>query len=144
MFPQLIEKYAGTGHVKFVWHDFAWIGEESRLAAQGARCAGREGMFWGFHDMLYANQRGYNQGQFSAANLKRYAADLGLNTDAFGACLDAAEDVGTIRSDLAAARAAGITATPLFIINGERVAGPQSVELFSEIIDAKLSEAGIQ
>jgi protein-disulfide isomerase len=140
--PQLIERYVGTGQLRVVWNDFAWIGDESRTAAQAARCAGQEGLFWGYHDLLYWNQRGYNQGQFSSANLKQFAVDLGLSPEPFNACLDAAADISSIRSDLATGRSMGITATPVFIINGQRIAGPQSFETFAQIIDAKLAEAG--
>jgi len=73
--PELVRRYIDTGQVKLVWHDFAWIGEESRLAAQAARCAGRQGKFWEYHDLLYNRQRGENQGQFSPANLQTYAAE---------------------------------------------------------------------
>ena len=61
MLPQLIEQYVGAGQMRIVWNDFAWYGDESRVAAQAARCAAREGLFWGYHDILYAHQRGINQ-----------------------------------------------------------------------------------
>jgi protein-disulfide isomerase len=138
--PTLIEKYVSTGQLRIVWHDFAWIGDESRLAAQAARCAAREGLFWGYHDMLYWNQRGYNQGHFSSANLKQWATDLGLSQEYFDACLDAAEDIPSIRDDLTYGRSLGITATPVFDINGQRIFGPRSIEAFSRVIDAKLAE----
>jgi protein-disulfide isomerase len=137
--PQLIERYVGTGQVRIVWNDFAWFGDESRVAAQAARCAAREGLFWGYHDLLYANQRGINQGQFSTANLKQWAAGLGLGPEPFNACLDAGEDLPSIRDDLANGRSIGIVATPVFDINGERLFGPQSVETFAQVIDAKLA-----
>src|SRR5437868_57063 len=30
--PRLLENYVGTGQVKMVWHDFTWLGDESRMA----------------------------------------------------------------------------------------------------------------
>ena len=140
--PQLIERYVNVGQLRIVWNDFAWYGEESRVAAQAAGCAGREGLFWGYHDLLYANQRGINQGQFSSSNLKQWAADLGLNSESFSACLDAGEDLPAIREDLATGRAAGVNATPVFVINGQRLVGPQRFDAFRQVIATKLAEAG--
>ena len=140
MLPSLISSYINAGQLKFVWHDFTWIGEESRTSAQAARCAGQQGLFWGYHDTLYNSQRGYNQGQFSSGNLIGFATDLGLDTEAFSACLTAAEDAQAIRDDFSAGRSMGIVATPVFIINGQhRVAGPQSFEFFSRMIESILA-----
>lgn len=140
--PRLLESYIGNGQVKMVWHDFTWLGDESRTAAQAARCAGQEGLFWGYNDWLYTHQRGINLGQFSRSNLTSFAGDLGLNTDAFSACLDAGADAQSIRDDYDAGRALGIVATPVFIVNGERrIVGVQSFNYFTEVINAVLTNA---
>ena len=82
--PQLQERYIDTGIARLVWHDFAWYGDESRHAANAARCAGEQGQFWEYHDLLFDNQRGTNTGNFSRDNLKRYGNALGLEPEAFG------------------------------------------------------------
>lgn len=138
--PELVKKYADTGKVKIVWHDFAWIGNESRQAAQAARCAGRQSKFWEYHDYLFSHQRGENQGQFNSANLKRFASDLGLDATAFGACLDKAEDLGAIQSDLAAGRSLGVRSTPGFVIAGQ-VFGASPTALVAAL-DAAIARAG--
>ena len=135
-----MQRYVETGHVKFVWHDFAWIGEESRLAAQAARCSGRQGKFWEYHDHLYNNQRGENRGQFAPPSLKQFAADLKLDTAAFDSCLDSGPDLDAIRQELTAVRSAGLVATPVFVLNGQRMAGARSPEQFAEAIEAELAK----
>lgn len=140
--PEIVKRYVETGKIRLVWHDFAWIGAESRQAAQAARCAGRQGKFWEFHDYLFANQRGENRGQFSDENLRRYASELGLDAAAFGACLARGEDLPAIQQDLASARTEGITATPSFKVNGQRLVGARSVEAFAQAIDAELAKLG--
>ncbi len=99
------------------------------MAAQAARCAGQEELFWDYHDLLFWNQRGYNQGQFSSANLKQFAVDLGLSPEPFSACLDSAEDLPSIRDDLTNGRSIGIIATPVFVINGERLVAAKRRDL---------------
>jgi protein-disulfide isomerase len=111
--PTIKQRYIDTGQVKLVWHDFPWIGEESRTAAQAARCARAQGndRFWQYHDYLYHHQRGENAGQFAAANLKAFAAELGLDGPRFNACLDAGQDLPALRQAVQDGRAQGITAT---------------------------------
>ena len=140
--PELAKRYIDEGKVKLVWHDFAWIGEESRLSAQAARCAGRQGKFWEYHDHLYNNQRGENGGQFAAPNLRQFAATLGLDTAAFDSCLERGEDVPAIQQELTAARSEGIAATPSFKVNGQRLVGARGIEAFAQAIDAELAKLG--
>jgi protein-disulfide isomerase len=140
--PQLIEAYVSSGKLRIVWHDFAWIGQESRLAAQAARCAGGQNRFWAYHDHLFQNQRGENAGQFSPSNLKSYALMLGLDPTTFATCLDAGADLPAIREDLATARAQGITATPSFLLNGQRLVGALNPGAFAQAIEAELQRVG--
>jgi protein-disulfide isomerase len=140
--PEFIARYVETGRANLIWRDMAWIGDESRTAAQAARCAGHQGKFWEYHDTLYRNQRGTNAGAFSSANLQRFAADLGLDSAAFNTCLAQGADVAAIQQDLTAAREQGITSTPVFLIGEERLAGGQSVARFFEVVDAALARLG--
>jgi protein-disulfide isomerase len=140
--PEIIRQYVESGRVVMVWHDFPWIGEESRVAAQAARCAGQQGRFWDYHAHLYANQRGVNRGGFSGENLRGFAAELGLDAGAFGACLQQGAGLTEIQREFAEARAKGMTATPVFEINGQRVAGALPVSRFAELIEAELARRG--
>lgn len=128
--------------MKLVWHDFAWIGDESRTAAQAARCAGRQSKFWEYHDHLYHNQRGFNLGQFSTGNLRSFAVTLGLDSGAFNSCLDRGEDLALIQDELRLGREQGVTSTPVFLMNGQRFAGPRSLEQFGRGIEAELARLG--
>ena len=142
MKPALVRDYVETGKAVIVWHDFPWIGEESRTAAQAARCAGEQNRFWDYHARIFASQRGENRGAFSGENLRGFASDLQLDTGAFGACLERGAALPDIQRDFTAARAAGLTATPTFEINGQRVTGALPLSQFVEIIEAALARRG--
>jgi protein-disulfide isomerase len=140
--PEIVQRYVEPGRVRIVWRDFAWIGEESRLAAQAARCAGQQSRFWDYHDLLFARQRGYNNGTFARPNLQGFAAELGLDTAAFNTCLERGEDLPQIQQELTAARQAGITATPTFVVGGRRLAGAQGLNQLAAALDAELARLG--
>ncbi len=136
--PELKRRYIDTGRAKLVFKNFPWIGPESKRAAEAAACAGAQGKFWEYHDALYANQHGENTGFLSPQTLKTFAARLGLDAGAFGACFDSGAYRGAVDADFNEVRRLGLTGTPTFLINGQRVVGAQSFPVFAGVIDAKL------
>ncbi|MDP1629599.1 MAG: thioredoxin domain-containing protein, partial [bacterium] len=80
---QIIEKYVKTGKVKMVFRNFAFLGEASFFAAEATECANEQDKFWEFHDYLFSRQSGEGQSPFSKDNLKKFAAELGLNAEKF-------------------------------------------------------------
>jgi protein-disulfide isomerase len=136
---ELIRRYIDTGKAKLVWKNFAWIGNESKLAAQAAACAGDQGRFWQYHDYLYAHQRGENAGAFSATNLKSFATALALDRASFDDCLDSGRYESVVDKDASEVRALGLTGTPTFIINGTRIVGAQPLSVVAKIIDDRLA-----
>lgn len=119
--PAIEQEYVETGKAKLEAKPIAILGDESVLAAQAAECANEQGRFWDFHDILFANQGKERSGVFSADNLKRFAAALGLDTAAFGSCLDSGKYAAAVRQDTAAAQAAGVKSTPTLLVNGTKV-----------------------
>lgn len=51
--PKLRQAYIDTGLIRFEFYDFAWIGPESRDAANAGHCAGAQNRYWPYHDLLY-------------------------------------------------------------------------------------------
>ena len=139
MEPQVRAAYIDTGKARLEWHDFAWIGGESRDAANAARCAADQGKFWVYHDLLYQNQGGENSGTFTMDRLKAFGAGLGVDTAAFGTCVDAGSHAGAVQADFADVSAQGFTGTPTFVIGTRRIVGAQPFQVFQAAIDAALA-----
>ena len=137
--PQIRAAYIDTGKVRLEWHDFAWIGAESRDAANAARCAGDQGKFWEYHDLLYRSQSGENQGAFSKDRLKSFGAGLGLVAATFGACVDGGNHQGAVQADIADVSSKGFNGTPTFVIGTQRIVGAQPFEVFQAAIEAALA-----
>lgn len=137
--PQLRTTYIDTGKVRLEWHDFPWIGDESREAANAARCAGDQGHFWEYHDLLYRRQAGENQGAFSRDRLKSFGAQLGLVAPTFDACVDSGGHRGAVEDDFSDVRSNGFNGTPTFLVGGQRIVGAQPFEVFKAAIEAALA-----
>lgn len=138
--PQIIEKYVKTGKVKFVYRDFAFLGEESQWAAEAAECAHEQGKFWEYHDYLFNHQQGENQDAFSKANLKRFAEAVGLDMAMFNGCFDSQKYQDEVRKDSSDGRRLGVSGTPTNFINGKAVVGALPFEEFEKMIEAELTK----
>jgi protein-disulfide isomerase len=117
------DKYVQNGSVQLVYRDFAFLGDESVKASEAAMCAEDQGKFWEYHDYLFTHQKGENQGNFSIANLKSFAATLGLDKTAFATCLDSGKYAQAITDAKTEAASAGVTGTPkgFILVNGKIV-----------------------
>jgi len=89
---------------------------------------------WAYHDLVFENQE-----SISTASYKQWAADLGLNTEQFNSCVDDSAHAAEVRADFAAGQAAGVSGTPTFFINGQKVVGAQPFSVFEQIIEAELA-----
>ena len=118
--PSLLRDLVDTGEIRLVFRDFAFLGDESVEAAAAARCAGRQGAYWRYHDLLFASQRGENQGAFGPETLAQLAAFADLDTQAFAACMDGREEHGATLAETEAGRAIDISSTPTFHIVGPK------------------------
>lgn len=140
-FKQIEEEYVGTGLVKVVFRQFAFLGQESQWAAEAAECANEQGRFWEYHDKLFSSQAGENRGAFSKSNLKRFAAELGLGTQAFNQCLDSGRYADEVKEDTAEGKRRGVQGTPTFFVNGQKLVGAQPFSEFQRIIAEELRKA---
>jgi protein-disulfide isomerase len=119
-FPNLIDEIT-TGEVQFVVIPVSNIGSGAEDAAKGAFCAGEQGYFWEMSDVLFDWQDRFVMFTFDQRRLRKGAADLGLDSDAFDACLDADHTKQLIDAALNEFKGRGLSGTPTFFINGEQV-----------------------
>ncbi len=137
--PQIIQNYVATGKVYYEYRSVGgFIGPESEAAAAAAYCAGDQGKFWEYHDILFANWTGENIGDFSQTRLQDFASALGLNLDQFKVCLNNGNYTNQVKQDVTDAQAAGVRATPSFFINNKLMEGAQPYEAFQSEIEAAL------
>jgi protein-disulfide isomerase len=126
--------------VRFGYFNFVFLGDESQWAAEAAECAGDQDAFWEFHDYLFSHQNGENQGAFSKDNLKGFAADMGLDTEAFNTCLDSGKYTQRVTDQTNIGQQLGVQSTPTFAVNGQPVVGAVPYDTFKQTIDALLNQ----
>lgn len=121
--PSLKKDYINSGKIKFSFRHYAFLGQESTDAALASECANEQDKFWEFHDYLFENQAGENQGAFAKDKLKEFAVAVGLNSAQFNECLDSAKYKNNVDKDIAEGGTAGVNGTPATFVNGILISG---------------------
>ncbi len=131
---QIVAKY--PTQVRFVFRNLPLnrIHSRAQPAAEAAACAGKQGDFWGYHDLIFENNRALSDEDFEG-----HASELGLEMEAFRQCVQNRETQQIVDTDLAAAESLQISGTPSFMVNGIPMHGALSLETLSEAIDAEIA-----
>ena len=103
---------------------------QARLAAEAMEAAGAQGRFWEMHDRLFAEPD-----RLRLDDLVGHAQALGMDAERFLEALRDDVHEAAIDADIDSAERSGVTGTPTFFVNGERVTGPHSAEALAEALD---------
>lgn len=129
----ITEKYKDK--IAFVFRNFplSSIHPNARAAAAAAESAGLQGKYWEMHDKLYQNQNAWQSldADKRAAYFEDLAKELSLNVDTFKEGLGKDTVLEKINFDLALGKAAGVSSTPSFYLNGEKL-DPYTNQQFDE------------
>jgi len=101
-------------------------------AAEAAHCAGVQGKYWEYHDVLSSSK------QLDLPQLKEHARGLHLDAAAFDKCLDSGAQAQLVKDQLTEASGLGLQGTPSFFINGRFISGIQTYEKLKEIVEEEL------
>ncbi|MFA5105705.1 MAG: thioredoxin domain-containing protein [Candidatus Micrarchaeia archaeon] len=140
---KMANDYAKTGKIRFVYHTMAFLGQESIDAANAAFCAraiGGDEAFFTMHDKLFSEQQGENQGDFTAANLKKYAAEAGFNTTEMMDCIDKGTYDSLVTQSNSEANAAGVQGTPTFAVNNQILSNGAVYSSLKSYVDNLLAQ----
>lgn len=127
---------AFKGKIRWVFKDYPLSRhKEAGLMAQAARCAGEQGKFWEYQDLLYASEAHPN-----IETLKGFAAQLGLDVERFSRSLESGKFESMIEKEKLEARETGVSSTPTFVINGRLSPGFMSYEKMAGLIKNELEK----
>lgn len=134
----LLAKYGSK--VSLAYRDFPLqqLHPHAEMSAEAARCAGAQGKFWPYHDLLFTDPPRLDQ-----QSLLKDAKSLGLDESKFRGCLDSHQFQPQVEADSQAGSELGVRGTPTFFINGVVVDGAQPASEFEKIIDQELARKGI-
>lgn len=119
--------------IRFVWRHLPLpdVHPHAQLAAQAAEAASEQGAFWPMHDLLLDHQNA-----LQLADLRGYAAELGLDLRTFDRDMDRARLASRITEDVESADLSGVPGTPTFFINGQRHYGAYDLMSLQDAVSA--------
>jgi protein-disulfide isomerase len=132
-----VKQYVETGKVHWKFITYSFIGEESVKAAEAAYCAADQGKFWEYHDLLFANQNGENQGVYTQEFVLQMAKELSLDIATFQTCIDYGTYAQKVTDNMNYGQSKGVNGTPYFLVNDKLV---DSGNLEAAIEEALIAE----
>jgi protein-disulfide isomerase len=135
-YPFLLEEYGDKLKYVVLHFPLSQIHPQAEVAAQAAECAGDQGKFWEYHNVLFQNNTALGR-----QDLFRYAELLGLDMGRFEQCLVSGEKAQVVYDNMVEAVKAGVTGTPTFFVNGRILVGAQPLAIFKAHIEQALQEA---
>jgi protein-disulfide isomerase len=134
----VMEEYGES--VAFEYRHFPFISPASTRAAVAAEAAGQQGKFYEYHDLLFENQTVWRNSPNPAVLFLDYAETLELDMDTFRRHLNSTLLREHTMSDMAEGRERGVTGTPTFFLNGERLVFQSYEEFNNQIVAAITGE----
>ncbi len=131
--PQLKAKYVDTGHAKFILREFP-LDARASAGFLLARCAGPDRRDAAI-DVLFDHQNEWAFVNEAGAALRRLAASIGVEGEAFDECMQNKTLYNEIlESRDGAIHALDIRRTPTFYVNGLKLEGEAPLEAFDQLI----------
>ncbi len=128
----LHERYGDR--VRFVYRFYPLSTHEyADITARVGYAAWKQGKFWEMHDLLFANQDEWAQSDDPRPLFDGYAAQLGLDVEQFHSDADSQAATDFINGQAAAGKAGGVSHTPWLVV-GDKVVLPRSLEQFDKLI----------
>jgi protein-disulfide isomerase len=112
------------------------IHQNAMNASKAAVAAGKQGKMWEMHDELFKIST-----NLSLDEIKKVAANLGLDMNRFEADMNSPETAKLIQDDIAVAQATGVNSTPTLFING-RIVTNRTFEGMKAMVDEEVKKAG--
>jgi protein-disulfide isomerase len=111
-------------------------------AALSAEAAGKQGKFWEMYNLLFTNQKNWENSNDPFTVFSGYAKSLNLNMDQFTADYNDKTIRAKISDSYKAGVKLGVEGTPTFFLNGEKIQTPGSKDEFVRIINEALAKVG--
>lgn len=101
-------------------------------ATEASHCAGDQGKYWEYHDLLYSTK------QLSPGKLADHARALQLDVGAFEKCLASGVKAEISKAHIAEAQAVALPGTPGIFVNGRFINGAVDYQTLRQIVEEEL------
>lgn len=138
---ELKNKFGDDLKFQFRHFPLVQIHPNAMAAHKAAEAAGKQGKFFEMHDKIYEQQQVWS-GQPSVGPLfESFATELGLNMEQYKKDVASAEVNSIINADTRAGQEAGVSSTPTFVLNGQKIEkNPRDLDEFVKLIEEEIAK----
>lgn len=112
----LLSQYGDRIRYDFKHFPLRSIHQYAFVAAEAAECAADQNKFWEYIDIVYENQESLDK-----SALNTWAEELNSDVELFKRCIKSGIKRRIILNDFEEGKEVGVTGTPSFYVNGEKV-----------------------
>jgi protein-disulfide isomerase len=143
--PGIKEKYVETGKLKIVFREFPTApAQYAVIGSVLARCAAEKAgsaAYFAINDALFRTQHNWIGGPNAKAELVKTISQAGMDEAALDACLERKDLIEIINKNTeSGSKTYGVTGTPSFILNGQKMSF-KTKEEFEQQIAAAVEKA---
>lgn len=138
MIEKLRAEYTDTVTIVFRYFPLTSIHKNAEISAEAAAAANKQGKFWEMSKLLYSNQAKWEGEVDPMPQFIAYAKEIALDTVQFEKDVRDRVYKSMILADQNDGITLGINGTPTFFVNGERLSGVPTYEVFKQKIDKQL------
>lgn len=118
---QIEHEYGNQVQIVFRHFPLMKMHKNALLAAQTAEAARNQNKFWEMHDLLYKNQKSWEESDDAKSIFESYARQLNLNLDRFQGDLQSNQVQQRISADIQRGTSLGVTGTPTVFLDSHRL-----------------------
>ena len=137
---QVEAKFNDQIHFQFRNYPLTNLHPNAFAAARAAEAAALQNKFWEMHDFLYQTQSQWSAGSDALSLFKQYAKQLGMNVTQFETDFASSKVNDLINADTAEGTKLGITGTPTFFIDGNKVEIANNPAAFEKVLSDAIAK----
>ncbi len=141
IFPTLEKEWIDSGKVQWKYVTYvSGMFPNGLQAAFAAECVGEQDRFEPMKQILYERQQDWKNHDDPYSIFEGYVEELGLDLSTYQSCLAEDRRRSRVRSGVLTGARLGVRGTPSFLVDGYPLVGAQPLEIWNEILTARMSE----
>jgi protein-disulfide isomerase len=128
------------GKINYVFRNYPLTQHKNApISSYAVESAGLQGKYWQMHEKVYATQADWSNLDNPKDIFIGYAKDLGLNVNQFTTDLSSSLVLDKVQNDFNDGKTVGITETPTFYLNSQKITLTGSYDQLKGLIQSSLT-----
>ena len=123
-----VKRFPDKLYIQLKYFPLVTVHTHAIRSAVFADCAGLQGKFWPFFDLLMDRQSVWSKLTVADPEFLKIAQEVGLNEAALQTCVADKKTAETVYKDKEGANGFGIQSTPTYFINGKMIVGTKLLQ----------------